>query len=179
MDVFIEQLVIRKNTARDSILKILLLISIASLSTFLTVVGIIFIALPFISFTAIAAVPGVLWLGLYFLRGLVVEYEYILTNKELDIDKITGRRKRKRMFSLDLTGTEVFDIFNNESDITSDVTISAHDNCYMNMWYLAIKSDSYGRVVLLFNPNDEFVVKLNSVLPPRVRNKKVLQSSRD
>ncbi|HAL73597.1 MAG TPA: hypothetical protein DCM45_00720, partial [Clostridiales bacterium] len=38
--------------------------------------------------------------GLYMLiTGMNIEYEYIVTNGDLDIDQIVARRKRKRIFS--------------------------------------------------------------------------------
>jgi hypothetical protein len=38
------------------------------------------------------------------------------------------------------------------------------------MWCLEVKHDSYGKVVLLFNPNDGFITKLNKSLPVKARN---------
>jgi len=179
MDVFIEQIVERKPLFHDRLLKTLLLLAMASLTAALLFAGIAFLSMPFISFSALAAVPGAIWLGIHFLKGLTVEYEYILTNKELDIDKIIGKRKRKRMFTFDLNNAEKLDICEEGGEFSADVTVSAHDNSYTNMWYLIIKHDSHGRVLLLFNPNDAFAVKLNNALPHRIRNSKIPQNVKE
>lgn len=46
--------------------------------------------------------------GVWLLGNFNIEYEYILTNNDLDIDKVIGKRKRKRMISLDVSTAEAF-----------------------------------------------------------------------
>jgi hypothetical protein len=173
MDVFIEQIIERKPDSRDILLKICVIMATAMLCGIFLVAAFMFSALPMISLFALAVIAGIIWLGVHFLRGLSIEYEYILTNKDLDIDKIMGRRKRKRMITLNLLNAEELDICNEGIQFNVDVTVSAHDNTYLNMWYLLIKDDSYGRVVVLFNPGDLFITKLNKALPPRAQNRKI------
>jgi len=169
VDIFIEQIVERRPDAQVYFFRALLLVVAVALIALLFTVAIMFLGLVFISFTAIAAIPGVAWLSNHFLKELTVEYEYILTNKELDIDKITGRRKRRRMFTLDLSNAEKLDLYADDTVVEAGVTISAHDNSYVNMWYLVVKHDSHGKVVLMFNPNKVFVDKLNGMLPKRAQ----------
>jgi hypothetical protein len=167
MDIFIEQLVTKKADVHANISKIALLGLMAALSVFCVA------AFLFGFVLALLVIPGVLWFGTQLIKGLHTEYEYILTNKELDIDKIIGKNKRKRMVTLNLGNAEKFGIYKEGSQFESDTTVSAHDNSYTNMWYLVCKHDSHGKVVLLFNPNDSFVLKLNKALPGRARNGEV------
>ena len=169
MDIFIEQIITRKPDTRDTLLKIFLILSMISLGLLCLLAALVFWALPFISFVAMAAIFGIIWLGINLLKGLHLEYEYILTNKDLDIDKIKGKSKRKRMITLNLMNAEKFDLCDDSTSLEPDITVSAHDNSYINMWYLLINHDSHGRVVLLFNPTDDFIIKLNKSLPARVR----------
>ncbi|MCL2036387.1 MAG: hypothetical protein FWG83_03255 [Oscillospiraceae bacterium] len=175
MDVFVEQLVVRKADSRTNVLKICLICGMLSLCIFFIVTALAFASFPNLrtaSPIAFAAVPGVIWLGQYFFKGFSCEYEYILTNRELDVDKIVGKRKRKRLVTFDLSNAEKLDVLKEGDTPEADVTVSAHDNSYTNMWVLTIKHDSYGKVALLFNPNDDFVEKLNKSLPAKVRIKK-------
>ncbi|MBQ3038319.1 MAG: hypothetical protein IJD30_03980 [Clostridia bacterium] len=101
MDIFCEYIVRHKNTAKDY-----LLIAAASVGAML----LSFIIMLFSSYLfglgllLIAAV----WYGLYFLiKSRQIEYEYILTNSELDVDKIMGRRRRKRVISVDFKHIEL------------------------------------------------------------------------
>lgn len=171
MDIFIEQIVTAKPTKHNILSRMFIIAGIVIFSGLFLFAAIAFTGA--IEVISLAAIPGVIWLGLYFFRGLTVEYEYTLTNQELDIDKIIGRRKRKRMVTLDLSNAEKFDIYGEEERFSADVTVSAHDNTYTKLWVLTVKHNSLGYVILLFNPNDEFALKLNKVLPARARNQKI------
>ncbi|MCL1880910.1 MAG: hypothetical protein FWF76_01890 [Oscillospiraceae bacterium] len=168
-DIFIEQLITRKPDNRATTIKIGILVLTALLCT------IIVLAIMFIPNTlaiGLMAIIGAIWLSGSIVKGLHTEYEYILTNQEFDIDKISGKRKRRRMITLDLTNTEKFDRYNESTSLLdSDVTVSAHDNSLVNLWYLTVKHNSHGRVALLFNPSENFLEMLNKALPPKFRLK--------
>lgn len=101
MDVFCEYIVRRKNTVTDYLLiaasgigAALLSIIILMFNSYLFGFGLLLIA--------------AVWYGLYILiKSKQIEYEYILTNSELDVDKIMGRRRRKRIISLDFKHIEL------------------------------------------------------------------------
>ena len=177
MDVFIEQIIETKSDSRRIVLRVGLIAAIVLLSGVFVFAALLFPG-PF-SVIAIAAIFGVIWLGISLIKGSTVEYEYILTNKELDIDKIKGRSKRKRLVTFNLLNAEKLDIYSDDTSISADVTVSAHDNTYTHMWYLLIKHDLHGDVVLLFNPNDAFVTKLNNALPLKARVAKFTQKGDD
>jgi hypothetical protein len=119
-------------------------------------------------------VPGILWVANHFIKSVHTEYEYILTNQELDIDKISGMSKRKRLITLNLRNAEKFGLFTDGITNQGDVTVSAHDNTLTGLWYLVVNHDSHGKVMLLFNPDERFLEKMNSVLPVRVRIKEAV-----
>ena len=53
--------------------------------------------------------------GAYYLMGfLLVEYEYIITNGELDIDIIYSKRSRKRLATFELSEVESIEKYNGE-----------------------------------------------------------------
>jgi hypothetical protein len=179
MDVFAEYLVEKKPDVRDTALKICVITAAVSLSVIILLTAFLLLYLPFAIIIA-----GVVWLAAYILRGINVEYEYILTNKELDIDKIIGKRRRKRLISLDLLTAEEFESYSEgfyegaDGDLNrrTDVTVSAHDYTFRNLWYLVARHAVYGRVFLLFSPDGEFIVTLNGALPPKVRNPKIAKA---
>jgi hypothetical protein len=180
MDIFIEQLVVRKSDSKDSLLKLCIFMGMAVLCAFFITVAFFFAGMfQYVVTLAFAAIGGVIWLGVYLIKGMNREYEYILTNHELDIDKITGKRKRKRMMSVNLNGAQVLELYKEELDLQADVTVCAHDNTFVNMWYLFIKSDSHGKIVVLFSPNDSFLFKLNKALPVRSRNKIITEKNQE
>lgn len=92
MDVFIEKIVARKKTGQDRLM----------------VAGIIVAA--FVALIVVSSIPiinslgPVLWIVIGFLafqfaKSRNIEFEYAVTNGDLDIDKIIAQRKRKRVFS--------------------------------------------------------------------------------
>lgn len=44
--------------------------------------------------------PGSLYGGYILITNMSVEYEYIVTNGEMDIDKIIAKRRRKRLITV-------------------------------------------------------------------------------
>jgi len=92
MDIFLEKIVTRKKTAIDSLI----------------IVGVIIGVI--VAFFVISMIPQVAQFSMFILVGLGygafrlitsrnIEYEYAVTNGDIDIDKIVSQRKRKRIFS--------------------------------------------------------------------------------
>ena len=73
---------------------------------------------------SVGALFGLVWL----LTGMSYEYEYILTNDDLDIDKITGKRKRKRLITLKMNTVEEFGIYDGTNGANADATVSFRRN---------------------------------------------------
>ena len=89
-DVFKEQIVKRKPSSKDVFKRAGLILSVA------VVAVLAFMLIPaFAPFVILAACFGA-W---YLMGFLKVEYEYALTDGELDIDIIYNRSRRKRLFS--------------------------------------------------------------------------------
>ncbi len=95
MDIFAEQIVKIKNGAAKVTLMALIIIAAAVLSAVL-----VWFSSGYGSVLVIAAV-GVIF-GAYKLIGMLfVEYEYIVTNGTVDVDKITAKSSRKRIISFE------------------------------------------------------------------------------
>jgi len=100
MDSFIEKIVAKKKTFKDYLISI----GIVLAGTLLTLIlGFIQFLQPF-WFIITAAI-------IYFMYQLItssnIEYEYIVTNGDLDIDKIINKRRRKRIFSANCKEFEI------------------------------------------------------------------------
>lgn len=166
MDTFSEQLVTRSTTKADTIKKILISIAAILLATVLMWLSIV---LGF--YSLILLVFGVLIGGVWLVSNMDVEYEYIITNNEMDIDKIIGRRKRKRMITLDLKSAEDFGTYPAPSEITVDATVHATTGLEKNAHYLLVQHGSYGKVMLIFNPNEKTREAIMQEVPNPLRIK--------
>lgn len=129
-------------------------------------------------FTLTAAI-GSFWLVRYLWDGTSVEYEYIVTNDDLDVDKIVGKRKRRRLITISLETVTELAPYLNETDVAADVTVVAHDATGEDMWYLLSETKDYGRVIVLFNPNESTRENIIGGLEPRVRAKFAAEKIRE
>lgn len=101
MDFHVEQLVVRKKTTADY----LKLLGICALTAILWML--IFTFLIGLGIFAAALVVLVGWGALRCIQAVSIEYEYEMTNYYLDIDKIMGRARRKRVVAVDLHNAEI------------------------------------------------------------------------
>lgn len=113
-DIFLEHLVQRKRTAADNV-KTICLITAGVILTVTLLLLMLIVAGSFTSldgsgnairqmvFTIGLIVVAALWyLIIYLLNGMKVEYEYIVTNSEIDIDKVLAKKGRKHLLTVDI-----------------------------------------------------------------------------
>ena len=118
MDVFFEQIIPIKKTGKTVALFLGIWVLAALLSAF------VFVLLGSFSLIFIFGIGY----GTYILSSkLNVEYEYIITNGILDIDKIINKSSRKRMISVDLVGVTRLEKFNANAPLSYKNTIFACD----------------------------------------------------
>lgn len=160
MDNFCEQLVEKRRTGADNAKMILVSLGLI-LGASVCMCGAMFLGLTFLVVIAV----GLLALGVWLISGMNVEYEYIVTNNELDIDKIIGRRKRKRMITLDLSKANDFGVYPYDGDVDADTTVHATTGFEKNARYLLVEHDDYGKVKVIFNPNEKLREAIANVVP--------------
>ena len=169
MDRFSEQLVERQGDKKTAFLKGLV---VAGAIAVLALLGFILVLFQFTTaLFCLVAAAGAIWLAVYIMQGFNVEYEYIVTNDDLDIDKISGKRKRKRLISVDLKSVDDFAPYLNETELHSDVTVLAEDGTGIDMWYVFIETESTGKVAIIFNPDERTRKNIIGGLEPMLRAK--------
>ena len=164
MDNFIEQLVTKAHTGKDTAKAVIIIIAMVLL------VGVIafFAFQGFIVLLMLAVC--VVWGGVWLLKGIGVEYEYIVTNKELDIDKIVGKRKRTRMITVDLSKSEDFYAYS-EKDCECDTTVYASSGLEKDAYCLIVLHSDYGKVNIIFNPNESTREAIEQEFPYTLRTR--------
>lgn len=163
-DVFSEFLVKKKNTGKNY--AIIVLCCFAAL---VLTVG-FFLIMPTLMIIAIAA-----WVGVYFVvRIQKVEYEYIFTSGDLDIDQLTGDFRRKRKVSIKSDTVEV--IAPEKSDAAAAYSNGAYKNYDftsrdLNSKYrYIIVGKSKGEMVrVLFEPNERMLDNMWKYFPSKVK----------
>lgn len=125
------------------------------------------------------AMFGILFAGLalyggyYLVTNLDVEYEYIFTNGELDVDKIIAQRKRKRLCSVRIGAAVEFgqvEDGSNTDGAETYVRASADDEDQTD-YFIRLNHKSLGDTVLIFTPNEEMLGLIKPYVPRNIRAK--------
>jgi len=165
VDTFIEKIVAKKKDMRDSLI----------------ITGIILGVVILISVVFVVPVVKSLWLvvdaaiiyGAYrLITSLNIEFEYIVTNGDLDIDKIISQRKRKRIFSASCK----------DFDIVAKVKSSHYSpqvHSIKNRIEAASSSDSENayfvtlnykgeKTIVIFEPDERMLKNFKTFIPRKV-----------
>lgn len=157
MDVFIEQIVAIKKTGKDFVAYA----GIILLSLILMLIGYIFLTSIFI------AVAAAVIFGAYKLFSrLNIEYEYIVTNGTMDIDKIIAKSSRKRMISFDISSIQRIEKY------SGILPKNIEKECFLfcnkkdeNAFIVYYKEDGKQQKTFVFTPNEKVRESIKSFLP--------------
>ena len=165
MDIFTEQIVRKTSTGKDTLLKVLIGVIALLLALTIFLVSSLF----GMSFIGIVIAGLVIYLGFYLLTGFDVEYEYIVTNGEIDIDKIIAKRKRKRLVTARVSTFEKFGLVKDAEPLSGATTIIASGIISDDDYYADFKHSKHGQVRLIFSPNEKVIDGIRPFLPRNLR----------
>lgn len=165
-DIFNEQLVERKPNKSDTIKKV----GIAAAGVVL-----VFLALSIQVLQAflIPILAAVIFGVVFMMRRFNVEYEYVFTNGELDVDKIINKSKRKRALSFHVSNIEVMVPVNNK-DYAREV--EKFDKLYdfssgtvQDNTYAAICDTNGQRLKIIIEPNEKMFDAIRAYIPRKIK----------
>lgn len=171
MDAIKEYMITRYQDMKDKLkifgLVFLCCLALAAAFFFLPVIG------EFLGFIIFGVGFG--FYGCYYYASMKrIEYEYIFINGDMDIDKIMGRRKRKRLATIEMSTLTQFgrltpekrdEIFSSQNTV-----IDASDNLRSDSdYYLECRHKTYGMCYLIFTPSDEYVEEMKPFFPRELR----------
>lgn len=167
MDTFMEKLVTKRKSIKDQFITAGIILG--TMILIMVVLSIQVIAQLGISFFLAAAI---VYLGYRLITSRNVEFEYIVTNGDLDIDKITARRKRKRIFSASCKEFEILSrvksnsfsqsvqSIKNRIDTTS--SIDSPDAFFATLNYKGEKT------LLIFEPDERMLNNFKIFIPRKI-----------
>ncbi len=171
-DVFIEYLIKRKKDKKDFLIIVLLIILAFILSFGFFFVGAMLIPDFMGIWTLLFAV---VWYFAYiFITQRNVEFEYILTNSEFDIDKIAAKKKRTRLASFDFKKAEIVANINDNNHNSAlkdtsakilDYTSNTDDKS--NVYFVIVMIEGE-RQVILFEPTSRMLENIYKFNPRNV-----------
>lgn len=172
MDTFFEQLILRKRNSAEIIIQSLIIFFGIALILIMLVIAFLGIAGPFSSlFIPIAFGVGA---ALYFIRNnFHVEYEYSLTNEYFDIDKIIGKRKRKRLISTRCVDFQEFGDYNKNKDNLRnrkfDTTVFAANIGVEQLFYAVLRHGKFGLTIIVMQPDNRIKGAFKKFIPRQVQ----------
>lgn len=159
MDIFVEQIIRRKSSPVD------ILIGLGVTLAGLVLMIACFLYIPSFLFFVFAGVCfGIYWV----VSSRNLEFEYSVTNGDLTVDKIINRRSRKRVLSLDCKDVETMGKYK-----ASEHASKSYDKKFfvgilangVDGWYVSARTQKYGHVLLVFDPNDRVLDAMRPFLP--------------
>lgn len=152
MDVYKEQNVRRVQNSHDRFAKIAIIV-IGMILAF----AVFFLTAQFgVGGVGILLAAGVLFGAYYLTTSFENEYEYLLTNGEMDFDKIIAQRSRKRLITIKLDKVTEFAEFDENTKVDKGASlVSADDNTGENVWYIRVDHKEMGDTYIFFTPNEE------------------------
>lgn len=164
-DIFNEQLVEKKNTLKDNMIKAgivvgaLLVILVSSMIKFL--VG-------FIMPITLVVIFGAVFL----MRRLNIEFEYVFTSGDLDIDKIFNKNKRKRFITVDVRKFEIMAPIDSKEHARAlsnyQKVVDCSSGIKKDNTYAAMVVRNGKREKLILEPNEKMLSAIKKYIPRKV-----------
>ena len=137
----------KKPTAMDFFKKLGIVIAALILS-YLIIFG--FYQVQFLRAYIFIALAGVVYFSIIFMRNFDLEYEYIFTNGELEVDAVKARKTRKRIVSISCKNIELM-----ASDKNMNYKRDFEDGVFAKK-YNAVFNPDDGRIYhVIFSKNGE------------------------
>lgn len=150
MDTFVEQLV-KKN---KSIGQLFVIVGIVVLTLLLLAFSVLLLGINAFSLIIMIGIGYGAW---YLLTAQNMEYEYCVTNGDIDIDLIVAQRKRKRIVSVSGKKIESAGRYVPQKWVgrkTDRTVIAAPSDRENNLYYFTYHSKKRGHTLVVFQPDD-------------------------
>lgn len=166
MDLFMEHIVKHKRTGKDYGI----IAGIVILGAILLYFSQIMLAIQFLATLWLLVAVGIIFFVVVFIKRTDVEFEYILTNNELDIDRITAKSSRKRVFNVDFSTVDIcapVSAYKSEFEKPAYKTFDFTGSGEGEVYFIDIPSES-GKKRILIEPPTEFIESARKYNPSRI-----------
>ncbi|MBE6758190.1 MAG: hypothetical protein E7552_06565 [Ruminococcaceae bacterium] len=161
MDLFVEQLIREKRGGRYFFAVFGLSVAALVLLTLAVMMGGMLLAF---------AVVGIGYGWYWCTAMLLTEYEYCVTNGDIDIDRIRGKRRRLRLVSVRGDKIESLAPYTPDCDLSRfNRVVKCTTGEAADLWYFTYHSKKNGHTVVVFQPNARVLAALVEGLSPLLR----------
>ena len=100
------------------------------------------------------------------------QYEYTVTNNNLQIDKVMAKRRRKEVLSIDIKKIEGFDKITenriNAKKCNKVFYLGTYEDDPSQHRFI-VQTKNYGRIMVVFAPNEKVLNEIKKHLKPEVK----------
>lgn len=180
MDVFFEQIIKKKSSPLQKILKTAFIVVAVLFIALLVAWAFVWLTSPIPLYSIIGSVCigvafGVGFLTRWYVKRLSIEYEYSITNGDFDIDRILGKSKRDRIISTNCQDFEEFGLY--DSIAKEKLSHREFDSKVLSanldeepLYYAVVNHKTAGRVLIVIQPNERIISALKKFIPRMVQN---------
>lgn len=169
-DIFIEQLVKREKTTKDR-----LMMGASVVASLLVIIIITMFPVLMGLFFPLAVV--IIWVEFMFIKKFNIEFEYVLTGSELDVDRIVNEVKRKRQITVDVKNMKIVapvDEAAYQHELKDYTKLyDFRSNREGAVVYAAMAVVKNEKVKILFEPKEEVLRSMKMFNPSQVKIKQV------
>lgn len=169
-DVFLEQIVKQQKSFKEILRNVVIII----VGLLLAIGLFLLLLMPFkfkeyLGMFVFLILAGVVYYTWYIVSGLNLEFEYIFTNGEIDVDKISNKRKRKRVTTIRVSQASSFNEFDSS---TFDKSAYAHvynASAFLKSqdnYILAYANRDGEKCCLIFTPDERMLEAIKKYYRP-------------
>lgn len=161
-DTCAEYMVKHRNSVFDIIFQFLLVILAAALALFVVI---------FVKGIGALLAVLIIYGAYYLITSRFLEYEYIFTNGDLDVDKIINRQKRQRLITVKAEEIEKFSVYKPEEHINGNYQtkiFAVKEDKNPNNMCLVVRSKKKGKTLIVFSPNEKISDAIKKFAPKSV-----------
>lgn len=164
-DIFNEQLVEKSSSLKDNIIRVAIVISAIVIIVICSIVPFL---VGFLVPIAVVIIAGAVFL----IRRLNIEYEYVFTSGDLDIDKIFNKNKRKKFLNIDVRSIEIMAPINSKdhaSELSNyEKVIDCSSGINKNNTYAAMLVNDGKKIKLIIEPNEKMLKAIKKYIPRKI-----------
>lgn len=161
-EAYVECMVARKQNPFATVIKIFVY-ALAGAFCVMGVIGYTAMFVPGLAFIAV---------GYFLLPGMDLEFEYLYLDKELTIEKVLAKQKRKKVLTLDLNKMEIIaPIRSHELDSHKNRKVPMLDCSSQKADanpFIIVYHDNNKEEMICFEPNAEMLKAIKTVFPRKV-----------
>lgn len=167
-DTFLEFMVRKRSTPKDILIK---------LGVILACVVVVMAVMLFSPMLGAFSMFGYLLAAgaIYGAYRLIImqnlEYEYVITNGDLDVDKIINRNGRKRILSVKCASFETFGQYNAQEHQGGNYKtrmFACTSPADSGLWYATFNHASLGRTLLVINADNRMIEAFKKFIPKQL-----------